>query len=115
MGVKSIMNLKSITDSQLRTIAWVFLAIAFVLLITHPDIALAQGDPFATAKEKACQAQNGLRQLAGALGVVGMVACLMLGFFNKLNWKWLSTGIGVCFAINLVPTIIGFLAQSPSC
>ena len=109
------MKFTSITDSQLRTIAWVFLTIALIMLLTHPDIAFAQGDPFATAKEKTCEAQRGLKQLAGALGAIGMVACLMLGFFNKLNWKWLSTGIGVCFAINLVPSIMSFIAGSPGC
>ena len=114
MGVPSIMKITRITDSQLKTLAWIALAIAFVLLLSHPDIALAQ-DPFATAKAKACDAQRGLRQLAGALGAIGMVVCLMLGFFNKLNWKWLSTGIGVCFAINLVPSIMQFIAGSPGC
>jgi hypothetical protein len=43
------------------------------------------------------------------------VDLLMLCFFNKLNWKWLSTGIGVCFAINLVPSIISFVSGSASC
>lgn len=110
------MKHKPVTSKQMNRIAWASIALSLVLLLLlHPDTALAQADPFATAKDKACQAQAGLRQLAGALGAVGMVACLMLGFFNKLNWKWLSTGIGVCFTINLVPSIISFVAGSPGC
>lgn len=109
------MKLKPITDEQLRRIATIAIMVAIALVLFHPDVAWAQADPFATAKEKACQAQQGLKQLAGAIGAIGMIACLMLGYFNKLNWKWLSTGIGVCFTINLVPSIMGFIAGSPGC
>ena len=107
------MKHKPVAGAQINQIAWASIAVILLLLLLYPDAALAQADP--TAKDKACQAQAGLRQLAGALGAVGMVACLMLGFFNKLNWKWLSTGIGVCFAINLVPSIISFVSGSASC
>ena len=109
------MKFKPITDEQLRRIATIAIMVAIALVLLHPDAAWAQSDPFATAKEKACQAQQGLKQLAGALGAVGITICLILGYFNKLNWKWLSTGIGVCFTINLVPEIIGFISRAPSC
>ena len=43
------------------------------------------------------------------LAAMAVVAILMLGFFGKLNWKWVATGIGVSFALAIVPTAIGWL------
>ena len=67
-------------------------------------------DPFAEAVAKACAAQEGFIRLAGAVGVLGMMACLLLGFFNKLNWRWLSTGLAVSFFVNIIPEMVMKLA-----
>jgi type IV secretory pathway VirB2 component (pilin) len=90
------------------TVAVVALAVMFVV---HADPAFAQGDPFATARTKAGEIQAGLQRLASAVGMVGITICLMLGYFNKLSWKWLATGIGVSFALNVVPGFVRALAS----
>src|SRR3546814_13816137 len=70
-----------------------------------PSLAFAQaGDPFAKATTGAASFRESLTQFALVVGGIGMVACLMLGFFGKLNWKWVSTGIGVSFALAIVPS-----------
>lgn len=80
------------------------------LLVLLPSDAHAQGDPFEKATEAAQAARDGLRTLSLSIGMVGMIACLMLGFFDKLNWKWVATGIGVSFALSIVPQTISWLA-----
>lgn len=76
------------------------------IVIIHGDPAFAQADPFATAKAKACEVQQGFKTFTATVGMIGMVCCLMLGYFNKLNWRWLATGIGVSFAVNVLPTFV---------
>jgi hypothetical protein len=90
-------------------------ALVVLLVVAHAVPALAQADPFAMAKQKACDVQAGLRQFAGAVGMLGMISCLMLGYFDKLNWRWLATGIGVSFALSTVPPIIGWAGGTPPC
>jgi archaellum biogenesis protein FlaJ (TadC family) len=90
----------------------VVMAVVSVVMIVDP--AYAQ-DPFAGAKIKACEAQRGLKQLAGAVGMLGIVACLLLGFFNKLNWRWLATAIGASFALNTIPGIISWAGGQAAC
>lgn len=80
-----------------------------VLLLALADPALAQ-NPFATATSAANTVSSSLRTFSLSIGGVGMVACLLLGFFGKLNWRWVWTGIGVAFAIALVPSMINWLA-----
>ena len=91
---------------------WTLLAVLLVVLLVDP--ALAQ-DPFAVAKDKACQAEQGLRRLAGAVGMLGITACLLLGYFDKLSWRWLATAIGCSFAISLVPGIISWAGGTSAC
>jgi hypothetical protein len=90
-------------------VAFLFAAV-FVML---PQAAWAQsnptGDPFAQAIEGANQVRDRLKSFALIVGGIGMVSCLLLGFFGKLNWKWVATGIGVSFALAIVPTAIGWL------
>lgn len=90
----------------------VVMAVAAVVMIVDP--AYAQ-DPFANAKLKACAAQQGLKQLAGAVGMLGIVSCLLLGYFNKLNWRWLATAIGASFALSSVPSIISWAGGQAAC
>lgn len=93
---------------NLKTIA----AVAMVAAIAAtPSLAFAQsGDPFAKATTGAASFRESLTQFALVIGGVGMVACLMLGFFGKLNWKWVSTGIGVSFALAIVPQAISWVS-----
>src|SRR3546814_5744123 len=56
--------------------------------LATPSLAFAQaGDPFAKATTGAASFRESLTQFALVVGGIGMVACLMLGFFGKLNWK----------------------------
>lgn len=80
-------------------------AFAFV---AAPEVAMAQ-DPFSTATSAANSVVNSLKTFALAVGAIGMVSCLLLGFFGKLNWKWVATGIGVSFAIAIVVPAISWL------
>lgn len=84
-------------------------AFAFALLLVFaPGIAHAQ-DPFGTATQAANQVTNTFKTFALAVGAIGMISCLLLGFFGKLNWKWVATGIGVSFAIAIVTPAISWL------
>ena len=85
---------------------------AFVLAIfavAMPEAAYAQANPFENANNAADQVVDSLAGFALAVGGIGMISCLLLGFFGKLNWKWVATGIGVSFGIAIVPTAIGWL------
>ena len=79
------------------------------------DPALAQvtggGDPFQKATTGARTIATNLSQLALAIGAIGVIACLMLGFFGKLNWRWVATGVGVSFGIAIVSGAINFFYQ----
>lgn len=75
-----------------------------------PDVAFAQADPFANAERGAVKFRDQLASFSLVVGGIGLIACLMLGFFGKLNWKWVSTGIGVSFAIAIVPGAINWLS-----
>lgn len=103
-----IMPLASAMRRRAPTIAMIALA---VLVVAHADPAFAQADPFATARAKATEIQTSLQRLASAVGMIGITVCLMLGYFNKLSWKWLATGIGVSFALNVVPGFVRALAS----
>jgi hypothetical protein len=84
------------------------------LMVGLPGSAFAQvasGNPFGIATNAATSVQQTFKSFALAVGGIGMVACLLLGFFGKLNWKWVSTGIGVSFALAIIPTAIGWLAS----
>lgn len=52
----------------------------------------------------------GISRFAMAIGLIGIVCCLILGFFGKLNWKWLITAAGASFGI----AIAGFVMQQMS-
>ncbi len=52
----------------------------------------------------------GISRFAMAVGLIGIVCCLILGFFGKLNWKWLITAGGASFGI----AIAGFVMQQMS-
>lgn len=93
------------TPHMLAAIAVLLIA----LLMAAPALA-ATPDPFATAVAKACAFQNGLKRLAGVVGMIGMTVCLMLGYFNKLNWRWVATCLGCCFALGTVPAWVMALA-----
>ena len=84
--------------------------LAVLLLSAGPAMAQATADPFATAVAKACAFQQGLQRLAASVGMVSMVICLMLGYFNKLNWRWVATCLGVSFSLSVVPTWVMSLA-----
>ena len=86
-----------------------FLFAAIFLLMPHA--AWAQSDPLATATDAAETVQKSFQKFALIVGGIGLVACLMLGFFGKLNWKWVATGIGVSFGLAIIPTSIGWLAS----
>lgn len=94
-----------------KTLLVVAMVVTIVMIV---DPAYAQ-DPFAGAKQKACQAQQGLRQLAGAVGMLGITAALLLGYFNKLNWRWLATAIGASFALSTIPSIISWAGGQAAC
>jgi len=88
-------------------IAALFMAL---LMVGLPGSAFAQTNPFDTAEQAASDVQQTFKNFALAVGGIGMVACLLLGFFGKLNWKWVSTGIGVSFALAIIPTAITWLS-----
>lgn len=99
-GHPSMRNI-ALRPTSLLTGALVVAGLA--LAITEP--AFAQ-DPFAKASGAARTIFSSLSQFALVIGGIGMVACLLLGFFGKLNWKWVWTGVGVSFALALVgPTL----------
>ena len=91
-------------------IAALIVAFAFLAL---PDMAFAQSNPTANPFDRATSAADevsrSLASFALMVGGIGMISCLLLGFFGKLNWKWVATGIGVSFGIAIVPTAIGWL------
>ncbi len=89
-------------------------AIAVMVVVVATDPAYAQ-DPFGMARQKACQAQVGLKRLAGAVGMLGIMVALMLGYFNKLNWRWISTAIGASFALTTIPGIILWAGGTNPC
>ncbi len=68
-------------------------------------------NPFETATSATDGIMDGLQTFALAVGGIGMISCLLLGFFGKLNWKWVATGIGVSFAIAIVPGTITWLGS----
>lgn len=80
---------------------------AFVMFL--PSFAYAQ-DPFASATSAAQTVTATFKTFALAVGAIGMISCLLLGFFGKLNWKWVATGIGVSFAIAIVVPAITWLS-----
>lgn len=77
-----------------------------------PEVAYAQTgtDPFATAATAASTVRRTFTTFALAVGGIGMVSCLLLGFFGKLNWKWVATGVGVSFGLAIIPTAINYLS-----
>ena len=93
-----------------RNAATITAATVAVALAAAPHIALAQENPFAGATAGAEQFRAQLASFALIVGGIGMVACLMLGFFGKLNWKWVATGVGVSFSIAVVPGAIRWLS-----
>ncbi len=78
-----------------------------IALAAFPSVASA--NPFSGAEAGANAFRQSLTQFALAVGGIGMVSCLLLGFFGKLNWKWVSTGIGVSFALAVVPSAITWI------
>lgn len=86
------------------------LALTFVLafaLLAFPGVAHA--GPFDTASNAANQFSRTFASFALAVGAIGMISCLLLGFFGKLNWKWVATGVGVSFGIAIVTPAITWL------
>lgn len=86
------------------------IAVLLIALVLAGPAFAQTADPFATAVAKACAFQNGLKRLAGVVGMIGMTVCLMLGYFNKLNWRWVATCLGCCFALGTVPAWVMALA-----
>lgn len=86
-----------------------FAAMAITVLFPETAFAQSAANPFGAAANGATQFRRSLQSFALAVGGIGMVACLLLGFFGKLNWKWVGTGVGVSFAIAIVPGAIGWL------
>jgi hypothetical protein len=82
--------------------------LAAFFLIAYPDAAFAQ-DPFGTARSAATTFSRTFASFALAVGAIGMISCLLLGFFGKLNWKWVATGVGVSFGIAIVTPAITWL------
>ncbi|AXK43784.1 TrbC/VirB2 family protein [Erythrobacter aureus] len=80
------------------------------LMALFPDTAMAQADPFANASAGAETFRQSLTTFALAVGGIGMVSCLLLGFFGKLNWKWVATGVGVSFGLAVIPGAINWLS-----
>lgn len=93
---------------NLKSLASVAIAAA---LIAAPSVAFAvdSADPFSGAAKGAETFRQSLTQFALAVGGIGLVSCLLLGFFGKLNWKWVATGGGVSFALAIVPQAINWL------
>ena len=90
--------------------AGIFAFVAAMIAAFLPEVAFAQtGDPFGTATTAAQQVTTTFKTFALAVGAIGMISCLLLGFFGKLNWKWVATGIGVSFAIAIVTPAINWL------
>ena len=104
-------SLERMWSTLARRTPTVVAAVTIAVLAIHADPACAQADPFATAKAKATEIQAGLETFATSVGMIGIICCLLLGYFNKLNWRWLATGIGVSFAIGTVPGFVRTLAS----
>lgn len=106
--MKTIATFRDGLLSGRYNLAFTAFLIAF-LAVALPGVAHAQ-DPFGTATNAATEVQQTFKNFALAIGGIGMVACLLLGFFGKLNWKWVSTGIGVSFALAIIPSAISWLS-----
>ncbi len=91
------------------TMKFASLALVAGLVLLAPNEAMAQ-DPFANASKGAETFRQSLTTFALAVGGIGMVSCLLLGFFGKLNWKWVATGVGVSFGLAVVPGAITWLS-----
>ena len=96
----------AVLGGRYNTLAFA-LVVGFVLM-AFPDAAYAQ-DPFGTARTAATTFSRTFASFALAIGAVGMISCLLLGFFGKLNWKWVATGVGVSFGIAIVTPAITWL------
>ena len=111
-NMKTITNLRRDVQSGRFTTAMAAFAFAALFLVM-PESAMAQSNPtsnpFTNAEDAAQDVVRSLTTFALAVGGIGMISCLLLGFFGKLNWKGVATGIGVSFGIAIVPTAIGWL------
>jgi predicted tellurium resistance membrane protein TerC len=97
----------SVLSGRYNTTFAFALMLAFAL-VAFPDAAFAQ-DPFGTARTAAQSFSRTFASFALAVGAIGMISCLLLGFFGKLNWKWVATGVGVSFGIAIVTPAITWL------
>ncbi len=109
--MKNISSLKKTAFGGRYNLTFMAAFAVAAVFIVMPEAAFAQagGDPFASAAGAARNVRKTFTSFALAIGGIGMVACLLLGFFGKLNWKWVATGIGVSFALAIVPTAINWL------
>lgn len=83
------------------------------LSIADPAFAQAQlgQDIFKTPTDAACGISKGISTFAMAIGLIGIVCCFILGFFGKLNWKWLITAGGSSFGIAMAGFVIKQMSQ----
>lgn len=111
--MKFVSKLRSAFPGDAKAFLSFIAVIAAVSLF--PEMASAQSggaavNPFASATTAADKITTQLKTFALAVGGIGMISCLMLGFFGKLNWKWVATGIGVSIGIAIVVPSITWLS-----
>ncbi len=90
-----------------KTMTYAAAMLAAFIFLALPGVAHA--GPFDTATSASQQFARTFATFALAVGAIGMISCLLLGFFGKLNWKWVATGVGVSFGIAIVTPAITWL------
>ena len=88
--------------------AYSYAAAAVTSIIASPAFA-DLSSPFDKATSAANSVATSLTTFALAVGLIGTAICLMLGFFGRLNWKWIATSIGVSFALAIVKITVNGL------
>lgn len=62
-----------------------FLAVVAMVLVSVPEVALAQAAPW---EQTASRTYDLIMSIARWVAIIGMVACGLAALFGKLSWEW---------------------------